>query len=227
MKNTYIISLGGSLISTGKGVDINFLKEFREVILAQITKGNKFYIVAGGGQTARNSINSANNIVEINNEQKDWIGIAATRLNACIIRTLFTEYAHHSIVRDPSIDPKTNKPIIVTGGWKPGHSTDFVAAYLAEKHNIRTIINLSNIDYVYTDDPRKNPNAKIIKQTSWSEFQKIVGTKWQPGLNAPFDPIASQRCAESDTRVIICHCKKINNWVKIFSDDEFEGTIVQ
>lgn len=227
MKNTYIISLGGSLINTSEGVDVNYLKEFREAIIAQVAKGSKFYIITGGGQAARDSIDAANSIVELNNEQKDWIGIAATRLNACIVRNIFTEYAYETLVREPNKNITTDKPIIVSGGWKPGHSTDFVAAYLAEKHNIGTIINLSNIDYAYTDDPRKNNKAKLIKKISWPEFQKIVGTHWEPGLNAPFDPIASIRCGETSTRVIICHGKKIANWSKIFSDDEFEGTVVQ
>ncbi|MBL7057742.1 UMP kinase [Patescibacteria group bacterium] len=227
MTNTYIISLGGSLIATQQGIEVNFLKEFREVIINQVSKGDRFFIITGGGQIARTSIESANEIVALNNEQKDWIGIAATRLNASIVRNIFSEYGYEKVVHNPSEEIKTDKPIIVSGGWKPGHSTDFVAAFLAEKHNIKTIINLSNIDYVYTTDPRENPEATLIKQTSWSEFQKIVGTQWEPGLNAPFDPIASLRCAESTTRVIICHGKKMTNWVKIFNDEEFEGTVIQ
>ena len=227
MKNTYIISLGGSLISTKEGIDVEFLREFREAIIKQIAKGSKFVLIVGGGQAARDSITAANEIVELNNDQKDYIGIAATRLNACIVRNIFLEYANSKLTYDPRDDIDFEKPIVVSGGWKPGHSTDYVAAYLAERFEVSTIINLSNIDYAYTDDPNKNPDAEIIKQTSWAEFQKIVGTKWEPGLNAPFDPIASIKCNETSTRVIICHGKKISNWEKIFSDEEFKGTVIQ
>ena len=45
MTNTYIISLGGSLIATQQGIEVNFLKEFREVIINQVSKGDRFFII--------------------------------------------------------------------------------------------------------------------------------------------------------------------------------------
>lgn len=227
MRNTYIISLGGSLISTSDGIQVDFLRKFREAIINQIAVGKKFVIITGGGNMARESIKSASEVVQLNNDQKDMIGIAATRLNACIVRNVFLEFACDKLIHNPTDKIEFNKPVMMSGGWKPGHSTDYVAAYFAERFNIETILNLSNIDYVYTSDPRVDKEAKIIKQTSWADFQELVGTTWEPGLNAPFDPIASMKCGENSTRVVICHGKKISNWEKIFNNEEFEGTVIQ
>ena len=54
---------------------------------------------------------------------------------------------------------------------------------LAEKFGGDTVVNLSNIEKVYTDDPRKNPEAKPLDQISWADFRKMVGDEWVPGKN--------------------------------------------
>ena len=54
---------------------------------------------------------------------------------------------------------------MVAAGWHPGWSTDFVATILAERLQAKTILNLSNIDYVYDKDPNKYKDAKKIKLT--------------------------------------------------------------
>jgi hypothetical protein len=65
------------------------------------------------------------------------------------------------------------------------------------------MINLSNIDKVYTKDPKKFEDAMPIDNISWSDFRKIVGDKWDPGMNAPFDPIAAQKAEELGIKVAI------------------------
>ena len=92
---------------------------------------------------------------------------------------------------------------MVAGGWKPGWSTDYVASIIAQEYGVRTVINLSNIDYVYDSDPKKNKDAKKIAEIKWKEFRKIVGNKWKPGLNMPFDPIASQKGEQLGLEVAI------------------------
>ena len=41
-------------------------------------------------------------------------------------------------------------------------------------------------------DPRKDKNAKPIDKITWTDFRKLVGDEWIPGMNAPFDPVASK-----------------------------------
>ena len=223
---TFVISLGGSLIVTQKGIDWKFLKNFRKLILKQVKQNKKFFLVAGGGATARNYIEAADKIIKVTNDDRDWLGIHSTRLNAHLLRTIFRKIAHPEIIKNPTIHMPAKEKIIVAGGWKPGWSTDYVAAMIAQEYEVKTIINLSNINYVYDKDPRKNKNAKKIKKINWADFQKIVGNRWSPGLNAPFDPIATKKASQLGLKVIIMNGHKLQNLENCLNEKKFQGTIV-
>ena len=116
--------------------------------------------------------------------------------------------------------------MLVAAGWKPGFSTDTDAVYLGEKFDAKTIVNLSNIEKVYTDDPRKNPDAKPLDTISWADFRKMVGDEWTPGKNCPFDPIASKKASEHSMKVICAGGKNIPNIQAILEDKEYFGTTI-
>ena len=233
MKNLYIISLGGSLIVPEAGIDHKFLKKFRALIIKEIKKGKKFVIVTGGGSIARTYRDAAAKVTQLTNDDKDWLGVHTTRLNAHLIKTVFRAYAHPRINKNPRTKENLNKHfkkgegLMVAAGWRPGWSTDYVAVILAEKLKAKTVINLSNIDYTYTSDPKKNKTAEKIIETGWPEFRKIVGNKWSPGLNAPFDPIASKYAENLGLKVIITNGKDINNLEKILNNKKFKGTTIK
>ena len=228
MKNkTYVISIGGSLIVPPEGIDWHFLQGLRALILEQIKAGHKFFLIAGGGATARNYAQAASRIVKIDKEDLDWLGIHATRLNAHLLRTIFREEANPEIIKNPTFRLFSEKNILVASGWKPGRSTDFVATIMAKEYGVKTIINLSNIDYVCDKDPRKFKDAKIIKNISWTEFRQMVGNKWDPGMNAPFDPIASKIAEENNLEVAILNGKKLKNIQNYLDGLKFKGTIIK
>ncbi|HHX58690.1 MAG TPA: UMP kinase [Candidatus Moranbacteria bacterium] len=227
-----IISLGGSLIVPDK-IDWRFLKKFRKVIVSQINKGKKFVIIAGGGKTCRNYQAAADKVVKLTNDDMDWLGIHATRLNAHLIKTIFRRYAHPRINKNPRTKEDLRKhfskqeKIMVAAGWRPGWSTDFVATILAERLGAKTVINLSNIKYAYDKDPNKFKDAKKIEKINWTDFRKIVGNKWNPGANLPFDPIASKEAEKQGLKVIIADGKNIENLKDIFNNKAFKGTTIE
>ncbi|MBP7708413.1 UMP kinase [Candidatus Pacearchaeota archaeon] len=221
-----VISLGGSLI-VPEEIDTNWLKSFKILIEEQIKQAKKFILISGGGKTARKYQNAAKEITKLTGDDLDWIGIHSTRLNAHLIRTIFREYSHPEIIKDPTQKIDFKEKILVAAGWKPGFSTDFDAVLLAKNFKVKKVINLSNIDYVYTKDPKKYSDAKIIKDISWKEFRKIVGDKWDPGLNAPFDPIAAKESEELGLEVSIMNGKNIDNLKNYLEEKEFIGTIIK
>lgn len=228
-KNTTIISLGGSLI-VPDNIDTEFLITFKELICEKIKKGHKFILVAGGGKTARRYIDAVGAIKEIDNEEKDWIGIHSTRLNAQLIRTLFKEYAHPRVNKNPHDLEDfyvSNSPVLVAAGWRPGNSTDLIAVMLAKYLGVKRVVNLSNIDYVYDEDPRNNPDAKKITEISWSKFREMVGDEWDPGMNAPFDPIASKLADEEGVEVGIINGKNLESLNNYIEHENFAGTIIK
>jgi uridylate kinase len=116
---------------------------------------------------------------------------------------------------------------MLAAGWRPGFSTDYDAVILGKYFGAKRVINLSNIDYVCDKDPNKFPEAKIIKEISWDDFRKIVGDKWDPGMNAPFDPIASKIAQEAQMEVAILNGRKIKNLEKCLNGEKFRGTLIK
>jgi len=221
-----IISLGGSIIIPEE-IDIQFLKKFRQLILRQVKKGQRFIIIVGGGRTCRKYQNVAKEITKPTHEDLDWIGIHTTRLNAHLLRTIFREIAHPAVIRHYNEKIHTKKNVIIAAGWKPGHSTDYDATMWAKNFKSQTVLNLSNIDYVYDKDPKYHKDAKRFERVSWKDFRKLVGNKWDPGLNAPFDPVASREAQRLGIKIIIMNGRNLANLENFLNGKNFKGTIIE
>lgn len=229
MMALHIISVGGSLLVPDK-IDTDYLASFKQFIIKRIEKGDRFILIAGGGRTARRYQNAAASVSGIDNEEKDWLGIHSTRLNAHLLRTIFKLYAHPKVIKkfgDDFEDISFDEKVLVGAGWKPGWSTDYIATLLAEKFDAKSVVNLSNIEYVYSQDPKVNPEAKRYDNISWDEFREIVGSVWDPGMSAPFDPIASKKAQELGLRVAIMNGKNLDNLGNYFDGKEFKGTLIE
>ena len=222
---TIIVSLGGSIINP-KEIDIEHIKRIKKMVL-DFSKENKIVIVCGGGHIAREYINAAIEISEPSKEDCDWVGIAATKLNAELIRTVFGKEAYEYVVYNPKEKIETDKKIIIASGWMPGCSSDNDAVYLAENLKADTVINLTNVDYVFDKDPKQFDDAKPMVKLSWSEFKEIVGGEWKPGLNLPFDPVAAKNAEECGLRVVIMNGDNINNLERYLKGVEFKGTTIE
>ncbi len=222
MKKTIVISLGGSLIVPDE-IDIAFLKKFKSLIEKQLKKIN-FIIVTGGGKTCRKYIEAAKNLGVKNQEQLDWIGIAATKLNEKLIKELFGTDAKTSSDHTKKI---TGWKILIGSGIKPGHSTDCDSVLLAKTYKADCVVNLTDVKYVYTADPKKDKNAKPLKSLSWKQYKKIIGGKWVPGLHTPFDPIASQLAEKEKIKVVIINAKNMKNLNNFLEGKSFIGSVIE
>ena len=223
-----IVSVGGSIIIPKTGVDIAFLKEFKKMILARVKKQEKFIFVIGGGATCRQYQTAAAEVSKLTSEDLDWIGIHTTVFNAQFVKYLFKDVAYKDVIQNPKKKVKTNKPILIAAGYEPGHSTDMDAVLLAKTYGAKEVINLSNIAYVYDKDPNKFSDAQKIEQIDWARFRKeIVGMKWVPGANAPFDPVASQLAQKLGLTVKILQGTNLKEVGKALSGKEFMGTCVE
>jgi uridylate kinase len=223
-----VISLGGSIVAPDT-VDEVFLKNFvsliREFLAAEAER--RFIFVVGGGAPARSYQNAYRNISQAAEDREaDWIGIMATRLNAQLVRALMAEWCSQDVVTDPTAVPAMSGRVLVAAGWKPGFSTDNDAVLLAERLGAPLVINLSNIEQVYTGDPRKDPAARPLDRISWPEFRALVGDAWTPGKNVPFDPVASRRAADLGLTVICAAGRDTENLGKILRGEPFLGTTI-
>jgi uridylate kinase len=211
-------------------INTDFIRAFRDIIIKHVHEGNRFVIIVGGGSTARTYIEAVTEVdPETTDEDRDWIGIHATRLNAQLMRNIFKKYAYPRVNTNPhDLEDflQCAEPIIIAAGWRPGRSTDYCATLLAHHLSMKTIVNLSNIDYVYNGDPRTNPDATPQTQMNWKELRALVGDTWTPGLSGPFDPIASKFADEHNLSVVVMNGKNIQNLDSYLSGKDFVGTII-
>ena len=206
-------------------IDTAFLKAFEKAVM-KFLDSKKFFIIVGGGKVCRNYQQA---LLEFgaDNKDRDLMGIDISRLNARVVKQVFGEMAFSEIITNPTKKVSTKKDIVVAGGWKPGWSTDYCSVILAKNMGIKTIVNLTNIDYVYDKDPRKYPSAKAIKEINWKDFRKIVPDKWSPGLSAPFDPRASKMAEVLKIKVLMVNGKHLERLENFLKGKEFVGTTIQ
>ena len=223
-----VMSLGGSIVAPDS-VDVPFLKDFHSLINKFLDEDEKrrFILVVGGGGPARTWQNAYREISSsVKDEEADWIGVMATRLNAQLVKAIMGESCNQPVITDPSKAGPFTGRVLVAAGWKPGFSSDYDAVLLAEQFGAEMVINLSNIKQVYTDDPRTNPNAKPLDTVSWEDFKALVGDTWTPGKNVPFDPVATRHAAKMGLKVICAAGKDLPNLSNILEDKPFIGTLI-
>jgi len=222
---TIVISVGGSLIVPDK-IDTNFLSTLHDFIETETVSGRRFILIAGGGRTARRYAEAAKTVAPLEADDLDWLGIHATRLNAHLVRTIFRDLAYPVIVTNPDdiLDIPTSAKLVIAAGYRPGASTDLRAVQIAERVGAKKVINLSNIEYVYTADPKTNPDAVKITDITWEEFRKLIPTEWDPGLNSPFDPIAAREAQAKNIEVASIDGTKLLSLKNYLDGKPFTGT---
>lgn len=206
-------------------IDVGFLKSFKHS-LQKYLKKNRFFILVGGGKICRHYQKA---LLEFGakNVERDWMGIHVSMLNAEVVKQLFDKHSYDKIITNPNLKVKTNKDIVVGAGWKPGWSTDYDAVLIAKNHNVKTIINLTNVDYVYDKNPKEFTDAKPFEKIDWKSFGHIVGDKWSPGLSAPFDPRASKLAEKFKLKVVMINGKNLDRLENFLDNKSFIGTTIQ
>ena len=100
-----VLSVGGSIV-VPEFPDSEFLKKFSTLVRDWLSKDEqrKLILVVGGGGPARIYQNAYKEIIDntSDNSQADWIGIMATRLNAQLLKAIFSDLCTQDVVYDPT-----------------------------------------------------------------------------------------------------------------------------
>ncbi|MDR0403552.1 MAG: UMP kinase [Treponema sp.] len=221
-----VISLGGSIVAPSEADGV-FLREFRSLVGGLLDGKRRFIFVVGGGGPARAWQKAYREACPSGgDDEADWIGVMATRLNARLVKAVMADWCVQDVIVDPTRAEPFRGQVLVAAGWKPGFSSDYDAVLLAERFHADTVINLSNIEQVYSDDPRKNPSAKPLSAISWDDFRAMIGDEWVPGKNVPFDPVASRHAAKIGLKVICAAGRNLDNLRNILTGKDFTGTVI-
>lgn len=171
------IKLSGHILFPSLEVQPNF-KPYADVIKEIKSLGHLPYVVVGGGAPARYYIRLARE-QGADESTCDQIGITIANLHAEILAYALGEDACPFVPRDFSelgLALSTGK-IVVMGGLQPGQSTNAVSCVLAEKTGSKLIINTTDVDGVYTADPRKDPSAKLLEYVKIEELRYILDSQ--------------------------------------------------
>jgi uridylate kinase len=209
MKPAFVIKIGGSLLYDNE-LQIN--KAFLFKLLKWYEKARKEYkhivIVTGGGKISRHLTDQIKTIVP-RDEILHRIGMEATRMNSEILRGFLNDediYIPKSLGDAFEYVLTEESGVLVTGGHKVGWSSDMDAAVFADVLGTKEFYKLSNIDYVYNEDPNVNPDALPIKDITWQKYMNDFGilpgmSQHTPGLSVPVGGFASQFCAQKGVTI--------------------------
>jgi len=226
-KEIFVISLGGSLIVPAGGINNSFLSEFKSAI-KNLSKKHKFVIVCGGGSTARVYIKSLRK-AGISNYLQSLIGISITRTNARFVSYFFDHDSNEGIPHDMKhVKNLLKKHDIVFCGalrYADRQTSDSTAAKLA--HFLKgTFINMTNVNGLYTSDPRKDKSAKLIPNVNALELcRRANSVKYKPGQHFVIDQTASEIILKDKIKTYIVG-GNIKNLINLVSGKKFIGTEV-
>ena len=225
-----VVAIGGSLLRPEVEEKHVWLNDLIMIIRERVAAGDRLGLVIGGGAPAREGILLAKPLID-DDYHLDKIGIAATRLNATIIREAFTEagISVSGIIPtsvNEAIQLLEERPVVVMGGTEPGHTTDAVAIRLAIAVNASKCIIATNVGKVFNEDPRKNPNAKSFDFLTHDELQQIVGPAEhkEAGKSSVVDPIAVSEATKANLELNIIDGRKIERIKHTILGSNFDGT---
>jgi len=201
------IRLGGSLLT--KKIDRRNFKKYVDVLKRLKRAGHKILVVTGGGSTSRIYQNVAKSL-GANKVATDYVGIAATRLTAMTLAASLGKYGFPVVLTNPYwIKKRFGRQILVCGAYEPGHSTDYDLVFYAKIVGADLVIKATNVDGVYSSDPKKNRNAKKFSKLSYDEFLKLMSkNEQQPGKYKLFDLKAARALKAWKIKAVIINGNK-------------------
>ncbi len=219
-----VISIGGSILQPDDE-DVSYIKSLTDIIKRN-SKDRNLYLVIGGGKTARKYIGWGRNL-GADEATLDEIGIATSRLNARLLIIALKKGVYPVPAKDfnEAISAGNHYPIITMGGTHPGHTTDAVAAMLAERLGSERLINATSVDGVYNADPNKNENTKKYEKLNYDKLIDIVSkSEGKAGPNVVFDPLAARIIKRANIETYILNGKDLEALENAIKDDEFIGS---
>jgi len=227
-KKIVVLNIGGSIL-VPDSVDGEYIRAFRRTILPFIKMGYGFYIVVGGGKLARRYISAAREL-GADESYLDDIGIDASRLNARVLISALLDLAHPEVQTSFSdaVSAGRSFPVVLMGGTHPGHTTDAVAAMLAERAGASELVIATNVKGVYDKDPRKFKDAKFQPRLDYDTLIDITATREAgAGPTAVVDPLACKIVKRAKIPLKVVDGRDLTNLGKAIKGEEFEGTLVR
>ncbi len=227
-----LLKIGGeSFGKDGKGVSLSAYSEMAKQI-AEIKKKNdiELCIVVGGGNIFRGREVGEDHFDKVT---ADYMGMLSTIVNGLGLEEAFEllgvparlmsavpmEKVCESFSKKKAVHHlKKGRVVIFAGGTgNPFFTTDTCAALRACEVDCDLILKATNVDGVYDEDPRKNPDAQLYESLSFREaLEKDLDV---------MDLTAFALCSDNNKPIIVFNIKNLKDVSKALKGEKF-GTLV-
>lgn len=226
-----LIKLSGESLAGDKktGIDFDRVLEICSEIKEVASKGVEVAIVVGGGNFWRGRSNQ-----QMDRCTSDYIGMLGTTMNALAIGDAFKQLNQdvrvqtgvemrqiaEYYIKDRAIKHLTKNRVVVfgCGTGSPFFSTDTAAALRAAEVGAEAVLKATNVDGIYTKDPKKYDDAEKIDRITYLE---VLNKK----LNV-MDTTATSLCMDNNIPIIVFDINEKGNLKKLI-DGKKIGTIVE
>lgn len=225
-----LLKLSGEALAKENGTGINFSKALDIAkIIKEASSEVQIGIVVGGGNFWRGRSNTM-----MDSCTSDHIGMLATTMNALALGDALTQVGCDArvmtsvemreiaepYIRDKAIKNLEKNRIMVfgCGTGSPFFSTDTAASLRAAEIKADIILKATNVDYVYTKDPKECDDYEIIKETS---HLNVIKEKLRV-----MDLTAISLCMDNNIPIRIFNLNNLDNLLKALLGKEV-GTIIK
>jgi len=228
-----LLKLSGEALAgdRGFGLDFNVVERMTDEIKAVRQSGAELGLVIGGGNIMRGSQASQQGMARVS---ADYMGMLATIINALALQDILEKKGVDTRVMtairmealaEPYIRRRAvrhlekGRVVILAGGTgNPYFSTDTAAVLRALEIEAQVILKATNVDGVYSADPKKDPTATFLAEVSYQEA--IV-----QGLGV-MDSNAFALCKDNKLPIQVFNINQPGAIVRILRGERI-GTIVQ
>ena len=177
-----LLKLSGEVLANNSGeiYDAEFVDKVAASVARCAADGDEMAIVVGAGNIWRGRQGG-----EMDRTSADRMGMLATVINAICLKEAIERAGRHAAVMtavpmspfaenysaEAAIAHLEAGDVVVFGAGLgiPFLSTDTAGAVRAAEIGVDAILMAKNVDYIYTDDPRKNPDAKKLERVKATE----------------------------------------------------------
>lgn len=198
-----VVRVGGSVVASPLNASlivryVNLLKNLK-------LQGHEVIAVIGGGSLAREFIQLAAEL-DLEEAKRDWAAIHVSRLLAQFFVLCLGEMGCRSVPvsLDEAEACMKHGKIVVIGGLHPGMTTDSVAALVGERVRADLLVKGSNVDGIFTKDPKKYSEAEKLDTLKFEDLARILeANSHKAGINQVIDPEAVKILRKNRLKTII------------------------
>lgn len=221
------LCFGGSILAPDEP-DIALIREVAQTLRMLKSRKHEVLVVVGGGGPSRKYIEAAR-ALKAPSASCDTIGIGVTHLNARLLIAALGDFAEGEPITTfgEAIKVMLRGKVPVMGGIKPGQTTGAVAAMLANTSKSELLVFFTDVDGIYTADPKLDPKAKKFEMIKARQLVSLAGgQKIEPGMRAIIDPVGVRLIERGRIRTLVLGKREIKRLQHILNGAKHSGTLI-